>query len=407
MIAHYHIQLLNAGLAVVAFALPNLAGGAVRKFALPAADQDRAAQVVVVRESTGDQRATVARDAQGRVFPLQIDTTTARIVVPWQKAGETLVLTLEAKDLASGRGVEVQSHEGDLSVRVDGQPAFVYRMDREKLPRPNINPALKRAGYIHPVFSPSGKIVTDDYPSNHAWHHGIWTPWVKTSFQGRTPDFWNMEKKTGAEDFVALERTWNGPVHGGFLARQRMIDFSTAAPVEVLHETWEVTAYDFAAEKRPAHVFDLVVTQTCATDSPLILPKYHYGGFGFRGAAEWNGPGDSARFLTSEGVSDRLKGNATRSHWCYVGGFLGGAPSGVLILGHASNFRAPQPVRLHPNFPYMSFVPQQLGEFSIQPGAPYVARFRFVVVDGEPDRALFEAYWQGYVNSATPEMGAN
>jgi hypothetical protein len=146
-------------------------------------------------------------------------------------------------------------------------------------------------------------------------------------------------------------------------------------------------------------MFDLELTQTCATNDPVLLPKYHYGGFGFRGADAWNGPGDAALFLTSEGITDRIKGNDTRGRWCYLGGKLEGAIAGTAVLGHPDNFRAPQPLRLHPNMPYFSYVPQQLGDFAIEPGKAYVARFRFIVADGAPDRARIEAYWNAY---ATP-----
>jgi hypothetical protein len=249
-------------------------------------------------------------------------------------------------------------------------------------------------------------------------HHGIWSPWTKTKFQGRSPDFWNMgaNPKTGAEDFVALERTWNGPVHGGFDARLRMIDLSAPSPVVALNETWHVTAYNVPSmvqkdQRRDAPVtlvrmFDLEITQTCATSDPVLLPTYHYGGFGFRGAAEWNGKGDAALFLTSEGVTDRIAGNNTRGRWCYLGGRIDGAIAGTAILGHPENFRAPQPMRLHPDMPYMSFVPQQLGDFAIEPGKPYVARFRFIAADGAPDRARLDALWNGYAISAVVKLEA-
>ena len=61
-------------------------------------------------------------------------------------------------------------------------------------------------------------------------------------------------------------------------------------------------------------------------------------------------------------------------------------------------------MRLHPTFPYMSFVPQQLGDFAIEPGKPYHARFRFIVADGDPDRELIEAFWQGYANPAVAKV---
>jgi hypothetical protein len=397
----YALQLLIGLIALAARAH----GAQETMLRLPAAETDRAAQVIPWRGPADMPEIRGLRDDRGRVLPVQKAADgQILVVVPWQKAGETMSLTLQRDEVKQPDAVTVRRADGELAVRVRGDTAFVYRMDREKLPRVDINPVLRRAGYIHPIYSPSGAMVTDDYPSNHAWHHGIWTPWVKTSFQGREPDFWNMEKKSGSHDFVALERTWDGPVQGGFVARHQMTDLSAPSPVAVLNETWEVSAYNHRSDEHPAWVFDLVTTQTCASADPLVLPKFHYGGFGFRGAAEWNGPGDAALFLTSDGVADRIKGNDTRGRWCYVGGKIGGKISGVLILGHPGNFRAPQPMRLHPSFPYMSFVPQSLGDFAIQPGTAYVTRFRFVVIDGPPNRAVFDAFWHGYARPATAAL---
>jgi len=165
--------------------------------------------------------------------------------------------------------------------------------------------------------------------------------------------------------------------------------------------------YDVAGAATPVRLFDLAMTETCATADPVVLPQYHYGGFGFRGAWAWNGPGQIAKFLTSEGETDRIKGNTTRARWCYLGGAVeGGAQAGTTTLGHPGNFRAPQPLRLHPDMPYFSFVPQQLGEFRIEPSHPYVARYRFVVADGAPDRALLDAYWNGYAQPAAVKVAA-
>ena len=63
---------------------------------------------------------------------------------------------------------------------------------------------------------------------------------------------------------------------------------------------WDVTAYASPMGAGKANVFDLVITQTTASESPLQLPKYHYGGLGFRGNRQWDGK-DNCEFLTSEG----------------------------------------------------------------------------------------------------------
>jgi hypothetical protein len=377
------------------------------RLSLPAPDSDRAGQVLTVTLPANAPKPSALRDATGRLLPLQPEANgQATLVVPLQRAGEILSFTLVPGKPGSAGEVVVKDTKTEVTALVGGRPVLAYQKDRDKLPRPAINPDIKRAGYIHPIFSPSGKLVTDDYPSNHAWHHGIWTPWVKTSFQGRTPDFWNSEKKLGRHDFVAVDRVWSGPVHGGFVSRQQMTDLTAPSPIVVLDEEWKVTIYNIDAANRPARMFDLVLTQTNVTRDPLKLPKFHYGGFGFRGATEWNGPGDAAYFLTSNGETDRIKGNDSRGNWCFVGGKIDGELTGTAILGHPENFRAPQPMRLHPTFPYISLVPQALGDFAIAPGEKYVARFRFVVADGQPDRALLEAYWQAFAHPVSLKLGS-
>jgi len=379
------------------------ASAPIPRLTLPPAAMDRAGQVIGFPLPAGARDIAAVQDAAGRRHPVQIDADgTARFVVPWQPAGAALTFTL----LRGGAEqpapeVVVAAERGDLRVSVGGEPVLQYRVDRAALPRADIKPEVVRAGYIHPVYSPAGQVVTDDYPSNHVHHHGIWTPWTKTGFQGRAPDFWNMQNKTGAEDLVAVDRTWSGAVHGGLEARLRMIDRSAPQPVVAVNETWRLVVYALSGVPRPVRLFDLEVTQSCATTDPLILPKYHYGSFGFRGAGAWNGPGAAARFLTSEGITDRIKGNDTRARWVYLGGPTpNGALAGTTTLGHPDNFRAPLPVRLHPDMPYFSFVPQQLGEFRLEPGRTYVARYRFIVSDGDPDRAILDAYWHGYAHPA-------
>jgi hypothetical protein len=208
-----------------------------------------------------------------------------------------------------------------------------------------------------------------------------------------------MQNKKGEEQLRAVGRLWAGEVHGGFDAELRMTDLSSTAPIDALIDRWSVKAYAIKGSQKPMHVFDLTTTQSCATNDPLELPQYHYGSFGLRGPESWDGK-DGARFLTSEGISDRKKGDSTRARWCYLGGKTEAGISGTAVLGYPDNFRFPMPLRLHPDMPYFSIVPQKLGAFSIQPGKPYVSRYRFIVTDGEPDAKLFDACWNSLAHPA-------
>ena len=365
-----------------------------------AADVDRVALLGAFPLPAGAPPSAGLRDAAGRTYPLQNDGRgNVRFILPLQRAGETLTFTLAAGSPA-GENVTVSQARADLGISVLDRRTVVFQTDKESLPRPDIEPVYRRAGYLHPVLTPSGVIVTGDYPANHPHHHGIWTSWSKVRFQGRATNFWQSAEQKGTTEFLGLDRAWNGPVYGGFVVRQQMFDFTTAPAVAAVNETWVVTAYSVAGATAPARVVDLVITQACATADPVVFPEHLYGGLGFRGRDEWNGP-DNLTVLTSEGATTRAAANTSHVRWCYVGGAVeGGARAGIAILSHPDNVRAPEAIRVHPDMPFVSFVPVQTDDLTIEPGKPHLSRYRFVVTDGPPDRALIQAHWNGFAHPA-------
>lgn len=286
--------------------------------------------------------------------------------------------------------------EGDaLRFEINGEPIVQYMGGSGVLPRGEIDPVFRRGGYLHPVWSPSGLIVSDDYPEDHLHHHGIWDSWTKTEFDGRAPNFWETGHRKGTVEFVAIDHFWSGAIFGGIRSRHRFVDKTVSNPVVVLHESWELKVYAINDLDSPFRLFDLSITQECATDKPLKLPQYRYGGLGFRGHASWNGE-TNTRFLTGLGESDRIKGHATRAPWCHIGGRIGDQLSGLAIFCHPKNFRAPQPMRIHPNEPFFCYAPAQLGDWEIRPGKPYWSQYRFVVFDGSPNKETLDRLWRDY-----------
>ncbi|HXJ72212.1 MAG TPA: PmoA family protein, partial [Candidatus Dormibacteraeota bacterium] len=222
-------------------------------------------------------------------------------------------------------------------------------------------------------------------------HHGIWSAWTSSEFDGRKSNFWESKEKQGKVECVKVEAMTSGPVFGGFRARHQFINLNGPdGPKVALEEVWEVRAYALTDR----FIFDLISTQTCASDKPLIIKEYRYGGIGFRGSAEWEGK-TGVQFLTSEG-KDRIGGHATKAKWCTATGKVGAADATVGFLCHPSDFRFPQPMRIHPDEPFFNWAVPQGGEFSIVPGTPYVARYRFVVADGTLSRESLDAAWEAY-----------
>lgn len=306
---------------------------------------------------------------------------------------KTLLASLSwmALVFSASAAVTAKKEEYQVVIRSGKTEILRYQSKPGTLPRPNIPEQFKRGGYIQSIHTPSGRLITDDFPADHFHHHGVWSPWTKTEFEGRKPDFWNMGAKTGTVEFVSLEEVWEKDGKAGFTAKHKFVDLTAKPPKTALLETWEIVV----SATRKAHIIDFTSTQTCATDSPLVLPEYHYGGFGFRGHAKWNGK-LNFHFLSASGITDRNKLNTAREKWCWMGGKVDGETCGVAILGHPENYRFPQPVRANPDQPFFCFAPQQLGEMRIVPGEKYVSRYRLVVTDGKPDAKATEAQWEDY-----------
>jgi hypothetical protein len=257
-----------------------------------------------------------------------------------------------------------------------------------------------RSGYIYPLYTPSGLNVADDYASDHPHMHGIWSAWTATTFRGHKVDFWNGYANQGHVDLTAMEGAWAGQVHGGLIANIQHDDITTNPPVTVLRERWVVTIYKTHDGTAPYFLFDIDSVQSTATPDPLVLDQYHYGGFGFRGSEQW---ATAATFLTSEG-HNRTSGDGQNARWCAMYGNVSGRPGGYAGLGHPSNVRAPQGLRIHPSNPYWAFLPTtplKGGAYTIQPNVPYKSRFRVVVFDGNADAALINRLWDDFATPPT------
>lgn len=334
----------------------------------------------------------------GRAVPVQLAPTRPASVV-WMleaplKAGQARRYELKAvvplPKIVGPPAVRVEDDGKHLSVRVDRKAVLTYNQAVVESPIKNA-PYYRRSGQIHPVRSPAGLTVTDDFCPDHPHQHGIMFAWTKSRFRGKPAEFWNQHRRLGTVEHDRTEGFGGGGVFGHFTVRLNHIALKAPGGSAVaLKETWHVRVY----RRTDAFLFDLVSTQRCAAGEPLEIEKYHYGGMAIRGARPWGKQGD---MLTSEG-KDRQAGNHTRPTWVDIHGVSDGKAAGVTIFCHPSNFRAPQPVRLHPKMPYFCFAPMVLGAFRIEPGKPFISRYRFYVHDGQLPPAAADALHNDYAH---------
>jgi len=341
----------------------------------------------------GYRQFTLKREEGDQSVPVQV-TDGERPQLVWiirdpLAAGTTRSYRLAPSNesLRPSQGVRLESTDDKITVTVSGNPVLVYNTAEVKSPNRD-EEYYDRSGYIHPLYNPRGQAITDDFAPDHPHQHGIMFPWTSTTFEGRAINFWDQKGGTARIEHSSIELRDTGPVFGGFTVRLKHLDLTTTdRPQLVLVETWQLRVYNLTDR----YLFDLESVQRCM-GGPLHIEESSYGGLAIRGHRNWLTPGQGD-FLTSEGKT-RQNGNHTRPRWCDIHGRIDGQMTGVTIFCHPENFRAPQPVRLHPSKPYFCFSPTVLGEFEIEPDKPYASRYRFDVHNGQRDLQMAERIWE-------------
>src|SRR5436189_220719 len=248
-----------------------------------------------------DSTANTATDGQGRTYAIQKSGSRAAVLLPAIKGD--MKLKLGRSDASSGV-VKIERDGKKLKATAGGKALLEYQAEPGEFPRTDIKPIFQRGGYIHPIYSLSGKVITDDFPPNHIHHHGVWFAWSNAEFEGRPTDFWNMGDGKGLVEFVSVGNPWSGPAYGGFTA------------------------------------------------------KHRYVGGGLVGNGALSGQ-DAVEFMTRDGVPDRSDSHAMHARWCDIHGVIDRQQVGVAVLGPPRNFRVQQPMRVQPTEPFFNFAPQQ------------------------------------------------
>jgi len=274
--------------------------------------------------------------------------------------------------------VQIEKTNTGLQVRVNQKPVFLYNTATAQ--PASGNPAYyARSGFIHPLQSPKGKIVTDDFPIGHVHQHGIMMAWVNTVFRKKSVDFWNQHLQTGDVMHEEVISSENGAVSG--VMKVKLTHLSKEFG-KVLEDMWTITVYSI----NDYFLFDLQSTQTNTSADTLYLNKYHYGGFAFRGAKQWNAD-DSINFQNKWNVETDEKytladANGKHAAFVNISGKIDNEMVGVTIFGFPENIRYPQAIRVHPVMPYWAYTPVVDGSFAIPPGESLASRFRIYVYDG-------------------------
>lgn len=307
----------------------------------------------------------------------------------------TYKLVRAARPVESTKTMTVKEAAGNYVIMSENVPLLQYQA-ATAYPPEGFPEIYKRSGFIHPLFSPSGQVLTNIQPVDHMHHYGLWNPWTKTSFRNEEVDFWNLAKGQGTIRHAGLTHTNNGDIFASLGALHNHIAWpETDKEALAMHEQVDIKVFNVAHDMYIAD-FNFVLNPR----EPVMLEEYRYGGFCLRGTADWTN--QNSDFVTSEGLNhDQADGE--RARWCLVGGPAAGGKAGILMMGHPANFNHPEPLRVWPSDAnngrgdvFINFSPTRNTDWSLEPGNAYILRYRLVVFDGLMDITTAEMWWNDY-----------
>jgi len=316
------------------------------------------------------------------------------------------VLKKEEKAAVAQSKVSLKKDYKDLSLMMNGKPILSYRF-ATTFPSDTANPLYKRSGFIHPLVSPGGEVLSRIQAPDHYHHYGIWGPWTKTTIDGRAVDFWNLIAGEGTVQFAGFLSEAEGAIFSGFQALQQHIDFGAKGEDQIaMNEILDVRAWNIG---EGVWMVDYTTSISSPLKNGIMLDAYRYGGgIGFRATEKWHK--DNCTVLTSDNKT-RIDADGSFAKWCVVEGESATAAgrSGILFLSHLSNRMHPEPMRVWPldanggrGDMYFEFVPIRHESWKLEPKQNYTLKYRMIVFDGKMDAKTAEMYWNSF--AANPKI---
>jgi len=288
-----------------------------------------------------------------------------------------------------------------LTISSGNQKLLTYQF-KTVYPPSGIDTNYKRSGFIHPLYTPHGQILTTIQPRDHYHHYGIWNPWTHTFFEGDTVDFWNIKGHQGTVRFAKFTSQENNSKYAEYTALHEHVVFKKDGREKVALNEWQtVRVYD-PGKNNDSYIIDITSKMSCASQSPLLIVAYRYGGLGWRATEYWDK--NNSEMLTSEGKT-RDNTDNTKARWIIVYGSLpGNEEGGIVMLSHPSNYNHPEPLRIWDKNAnggrgdvFANFATTKDKDWLLEPGKTYILKYRLIVFNGKFDATKAENAWKAFI----------
>ena len=285
-----------------------------------------------------------------------------------------------------------------LTFRNNNQNLIRYNY-KTVYPPPGIDTVYRRSAFIHPLWSPRGQELTRINAPDHYHHWGLWNPWTHTLFENDSVDFWNLARKQGTVQFAKFISISGGNVFADYKALHEHVVFKKSGEQKTaINEVQSVRIYQ-PANNSNYYIADIFIQLNCASESPVLLLEYRYGGLGMRATQEWDR--NNSTIITSEGKS-RKDADGSKARWCLIQGRVNNDHAGIVFMSYPTNYNYPEPLRVWPENMYdrgdvfINFSPTKNMNWLLSPGKNYLLKYRLLVFNDNFSSEKAEVSWQDF-----------
>lgn len=246
-----------------------------------------------------------------------------------------------------------------------GKPVYVYNYGVMR--KAGVPEDRARCCYLHPVYAPSGTVLTDDFPPDHYHHRGIFWAWPIVTVGGERYDLWTL--RGIRQQFMrwlareAGEREARLAVENAWMVRDRA----------VVRETVEIITRPAAGERREME-FRLAFE---ALNGPVELlgepaENKGYGGFSVRFAPR------EKTVITTDAGTEKQDSNMARHAWAQLEALFAGRRAGLRIDIDPANPDFPNGWCLR-HYGFLGVNYPGLKSHTLQPGRPMTLSYKVTV----------------------------
>ncbi len=317
--------------------------------------------------------------------------------------GEAIEFQWRREKALSSEGVHIKDDGKSFNFMFRDSLLMSYRYKAMPVPE-GVSQVFSRSGFVHPLRTLNGNVLSRIQPPDHHHHYGLWHPWTHTEYDGEEIDFWNLGKDQGTVRFNDVVNWSDGPLFSELTVTQDNVIHPGRGEQTVLKEllTYRVWA---PTETQDYYILDVIYHMNPTTDKPLTIKEYRYEGFSIRGPAHWSD--DNVKLLTSSG-KDKSNGNATHARWMKVNG--PGNQSGtstVVLMTHPANYNFPELIRIWPTGTnggkenvFLNFNPTQDRDWVMKPGHSYTLQYRVIAADQDFSAEKLNELWAIYASKS-------